>query len=222
MKTIYGAVKENGKVKRRIIVLGERKCNICKDMFTPKKQASKYCSKKCSKKADYEKHKNEIREKQKKYYLENVESIKKNHKKYYIENRDKAIEYSKQWRLNNRDKAKHTTDTYHDKIRHGGLKSELVETLGLKCSNCRKEGNTFEIIAHHITGDNTEHEHQDLLCRACHMKLHGIQANPSLYLRFTKEDVAKAIDSTKRLKDAQEKLGVSKTGLYRLRKHYDL
>ena len=106
----------------------------------------------------------------------------------------------------------------HDKKAHGGKREELIQTYGLKCSRCGKEGSSYEIVAHHITFNPSEHEHQELLCRACHCKLHHSVPKKNV----TKEDIEKAVSETGNLEDACKILGINRSSLYWKRKKFGL
>lgn len=107
---------------------------------------------------------------------------------------------------------------YRDKARHGGKKQELIEKFGLKCVKCGKSGSSSEIVAHHKTFNPLEHEHQELLCLACHCRLHHSVPKKNV----TKEDIEKAINETYNLEDACKILGINRSSLYWKRKKFGL
>ena len=107
---------------------------------------------------------------------------------------------------------------YKDKIRHGSRKSEFIKATGLVCSTCGKVGNSFEIIAHHKTFNNKEHEQQELLCRACHCRLHhAVEKKP-----VTREQIEEAIKNSGNLFEACNKLGLNRSSLYQKRRKLGL
>jgi hypothetical protein len=107
---------------------------------------------------------------------------------------------------------------YKDKTRHGGKRQELIRKEGLTCSKCGKIGNSFQIIAHHITLNPEDHSKQELLCRSCHCRLHHSNEKKPL----TKEQIEMAISTTKNLNEACEILGVNRASLYAKRKRLGL
>ena len=107
---------------------------------------------------------------------------------------------------------------YKDKTRHGGKREELIEENGLKCSECGKEGNRFQIVAHHETFNKFDHSKQVLLCRACHCRFHHSKEKKPL----TKKDIEMAISTTKNLDEACKILGVNRASLYQKRKRLGL
>ena len=107
---------------------------------------------------------------------------------------------------------------YKDKIRHGGKREELVKRDGLICIKCGKVGNSFQIVAHHVTGNNQDHSKQELLCRACHCRLHHSNDKKPL----TKEQIEMAISTTRNLNEACKILGVNRSSLYVKRKELSL
>lgn len=107
---------------------------------------------------------------------------------------------------------------YKDKVRHDYKREELIQKTGLICTECGKVGNSYQIVAHHITGNNQEHEHQKLLCRACHCRLH--QSIPKK--NVTKEQIERAIKSTKNLDEACKVLGINRSSLYWKRKKFGM
>lgn len=63
-------------------------------------------------------------------------------------------------------------NSHKDRKRHGGKRKDLLKELGCICSRCGKGGNSYQIVAHHTTGNKEEHNDQVLLCRSCHAKSH--------------------------------------------------
>lgn len=155
--------------KRVPIVLQEKRCKQCGDIFQPITQRIKFCSVSCRRKAKY--------------------AVKKK-----------------------------ADAKYKDKNRHGGMRSELIKEEGLKCSCCGKIGNSFQIITHHVNLDPQDHSEQELLCRACHCRLHHSKEKKPL----TKEQIEMAISTTKNLDEACGILGVNRASLYAKRKRLGL
>lgn len=119
-----------------------------------------------------------------------------------------------------------TTDRkYKDKVRHGGKREELLERFGVKgkfqCSMCGILGDSYMIVAHHVTGNNKEHDYQILLCRKCHAGLHMKLNNPRAK-HITKEQVEEVVLKYKFLEDMCDALGITRSYLYKLRKQYGL
>lgn len=108
---------------------------------------------------------------------------------------------------------------HKDKMLHGNKRSELLTENGFKCSACGKEGNSFEIVAHHVTLDKADHDNQVLLCRACHASLHckGREFKP-----ITKELMQQTMDESNSIEEAAGKLGLSKSAMYTKRKMHGL
>jgi len=107
---------------------------------------------------------------------------------------------------------------YKDKTRHAGKREELIHKTGLTCTKCGKVGSSYQIVAHHITGNNQEHEHQELLCRACHCRLHQSVEKKVV----TAEQIDKAIKTTKNLDEAAKKVGLNRSSLFQKRKKLGL
>lgn len=174
MKIIYGVVVQDGKIIRKPIILNDRKCDECDKKFTPKRQDSKYCSRQCSKLAEGKRNAERYKANSKRYYREHLETIKKCRKEYYWSDPERWREKAKQYRINHKEEKSVKDSIYKDKIRHGGKRAELLEQNGCVCSKCGKETNSFNITAHHKTFNSSEHEHQELLCRSCHFKIHHL------------------------------------------------
>ncbi len=130
------------KFKYAHVVLKNRICKICGNEFEPKRSNSLYCSKKCGRKAY---HKNRLVE----------------------DNRD-----SREYNKTHKEQIKNKRKLYKDKIRHDGEREKLINEYGFVCSRCGKKKDSFDIVAHHTSFDNTKHENQILLCRSCHRKVH--------------------------------------------------
>lgn len=174
MRIIYASIYENGKKVRKAIALEDRKCEYCGIVFSPFRQESKYCSKKCSKKAEQVKHRDRYRENSRQWYKENIESAQKRRKEYYWERPELFKQKAKEYREANKEKVRTNNDSYKDKIRHGDLRKKLIEIYGTICQMCKKECEGFDLTAHHISGDPTDHNNQTLLCRSCHAKVHDL------------------------------------------------
>jgi len=99
---------------------------------------------------------------------------------------------------------------YKLQVRHGGWE------LRGACSNCGKIGTTYEIVMHHV---KNSHEGQILLCRSCHMKVHGA---PDKRKDIPIEQVREAINSSNSCEETAIKLGLSKGGFFKLRKRLNL
>ena len=196
----------------------EKQCPICDVLFVPKQYNSMYCSELCGKKAEYSRHKEQYIERSKKWYQDNIDNVRIKRKEYYRKNPEHWKAKSKEWRLANPLKKKCHNEIYKDKIRHGNKKSELIQEYGLRCSECGKEGDTYEIVAHHVTFNNKDHSEQVLLCRACHCRLHHSEDKKPL----TKEQIIMAITEGGSMVKAEKILGVSKETLYRKRKQFNL
>lgn len=221
-KAVYVSKIINGKRIREFVVLEDRKCATCGELFSPKTQRSIFCSRSCGKKGDRLKNKEKYNKKAADWYLNNKERAKKQRKEYYYNNQEAFYEYGKKWRLENKEKKSKTEKEYHDKTRHGSKKESSISENGLKCSRCGvKKDNRFDIIMHHKTFNNQEHEHQELLCRSCHAKIH-MRAKPNNLKEVTKEEIIKAIESTKNLFDACKSLGICRATLYDKRKKFNL
>jgi DNA-directed RNA polymerase subunit RPC12/RpoP len=107
---------------------------------------------------------------------------------------------------------------HKDKKRHGGRRYELISKYGYKCSDCGKESNEFDIIAHHVSGNNQDHENQVLLCRACHCRVHhSVEKKP-----LTREQIEEAIATSRNLFEACKRLGINRASLYAKRKKLGL
>jgi len=105
---------------------------------------------------------------------------------------------------------------HKEKKRHGGVKEKLIKEKGRVCARCGKIGDSSNIQGHHITGDNQDHEHQELLCLSCHAKHHVIWKHKLKSLDA--ESIFNAIQSSKTVEEASTKLGVSRSFLRKERK----
>lgn len=118
-----------------------------------------------------------------------------------------------------------TDKKYKDRVRHGGKREELLEKFGVKgkfqCSMCGILGDSYMIVAHHVTGNNKEHDYQILMCRKCHASLHMKLNNPRKR-SISKEQVMEALSRYEYLEDMCKFLGITRSYLYKLRKRYML
>lgn len=114
---------------------------------------------------------------------------------------------------------KRANDRYKEKSRHGGNKEVLSAMFGFVCSSCGKRGDSFDIVSHHTTFDNTEHDKQTLMCRSCHARVHysGKQLKP-----ISRETMIEALENSETTQEAAAKLGLSKATMYQKRKMYGL
>jgi len=163
MKVIYAAVEEDGKNVRKYVILEEKKCEICGNFYQPKNQKSCYCSKKCSKRADYNKNTERYKKNSAEWYRENKEYAEKLRKERYWKNPKYYREQTRKWNAENIKHKKLNDRIYKDRTRHGGRTDEL-RSDGNICSECGKEGDSYEIVLHHVTGNPNDHEDQKLLC----------------------------------------------------------
>jgi len=120
---------------------------------------------------------------------------------------------------------------YKDKRRHNGKRSELLDgKCGLTCAMCGKGGNTYEIVTHHIDHDSSNHEKQVQLCRSCHALEHYDESNlgnkkqavNENVRNITKSQVEKSLQGIKKVEEACEILGITRSTLYKLRKKFGL
>ena len=111
---------------------------------------------------------------------------------------------------------------YKDKVRHGGKRAELLKLFGVKgkfqCAMCGVLGDSFTIVAHHVTGNKTAHEYQILLCRHCHAKLHDLGSKKRKDI--SKEQIEDALTKFKLLDDACKYLGITRSFLRKKRIEY--
>lgn len=221
MKAIYGVVVENGKRVRRTIILEPRKCLLCGIEFQPSKQSSKYCSSKCSKKHDYQLNAEKYNELSRIKYRNNLEEAREKRRKYYWSDPERFRNAVKKYRDEHKEKYKEYHDRVKDQKRHGGKRNELLNVNGPKCDMCGVVKKPKDIVAHHITGNNQEHEQQQLLCRKCHKRLHLMQYHPGRK-NISKEQIVDAINSSKDLEEASSKLGIARCTLYQKRKEFGL
>lgn len=122
-------------------------------------------------------------------------------------------------RIKNKKAIRERDIRYKDRIRHGGKRSELLN--GKKaycCSICGITGSGFDIVAHHVSGNNQDHENQIQLCRKCHAKIHDL--GHKRVKNISKEQIEDALTKFKRLEDACEYLGITRSFLRKKRIEY--
>lgn len=123
-------------------------------------------------------------------------------------------------RAANRDSIRNSDRLYKDATRHGGRREELLKD-GLVCVVCGKEGNLFEIVLHHITGNKYEHDQQVRMCRSCHAKTHR-QLDKLNFKDISKEQIEEALSKFEFLDDACDFIGISRATMYQKRKMFGL
>lgn len=147
-------------------------CEVCGGQYAKSRMAQKYCSRKCYKRAEYLRNKDRYKESSRQWYANNHDQAVARRREYYWKDPEKWREKSNDYRKANLEKVADINRSYKDVVRHGGKRQELIDESGLVCSECGKECNSFQIVAHHETFDPTRHDEQVLLCRSCHMKAH--------------------------------------------------
>lgn len=123
---------------------------------------------------------------------------------------------------------------YHDKKRHGGKREGMLKAAAqkfksdnmifatfYKCSRCSMYGSSFQVVAHHATGNNQDHDEQVLLCRSCHAKEHG-QIGRLNFKDVSKAQIEAAIEKCWGLDEVCSELSISRATLYKKRKDYGL
>jgi hypothetical protein len=178
MKAIYAKLIIDGKICRKAIILESKFCEECGKEFQPLTQKSIYCSRGCGKKAEYKRHSDRAKTKSKEWYRENLEKVRERRKNKYWENPEYWKAKSREWSRNNKEKKKIRDSKYKDNLRHGNKRHKLIEKSGLICSVCGKNGDEFNIVAHHVTHNPQDHTQQILLCRSCHAKEHNFGLVP--------------------------------------------
>jgi len=119
-------------------------------------------------------------------------------------------------RIKNKKNIRERDIKYKDRIRHGGKRSELLNgKKAYRCSMCGVIGSGFDIVAHHVSGDNQDHEHQIQLCRKCHANIHHLGD----YKRkvITKEQLSEALSKFQQLEDVCKYLGITRSFLRKKR-----
>lgn len=198
MKAITGLI--NG--KRQIIILDERKCNECGNVFQPHRQKTLFCSKNC-----FRRNKRNVLPEKSCPICEKKFIPKQNNSTFCSRSCSGKSIYRKTYRRE-----------YLDRKSHGGKRAKLIKENGLKCNRCDTEGSSYDIVAHHITFDPKDHEYQELLCRACHCRLHHSVDKKVL----TREQIEDAISKTKNLEEACKILKINRSSLYAKRKKFGL
>lgn len=124
--------------------------------------------------------------------------------------------WTKKDRIKNKKKIRERDIEYKDRIRHGGKRSELLNgKKKYKCAICGYSGTGFEIVAHHLSGDNQDHEHQIQLCRKCHAKVHDLGSKRKK--EISKEQLQEAFDKFHLLEDVCKYLGITRSFLRKKR-----
>jgi hypothetical protein len=193
-------------------------CEICSKEFQSWNKSQTCCSKNCKGTRDYRANGEKRRERVKEWYRNNIDKVREKRKLAYQKDPEKWKAKAKEYRLLHPENKKEYDGQYRDKVRHGGIKQQLVDKHGLVCQKCGKQSTSFDIVAHHITGDNQDHSQQELLCRACHCRLH--QSVPKKHI--SKEQIEMAIKTTKNLDEACKILGINRSSLYHKRKKFGL
>lgn len=130
--------------------------------------------------------------------------------------------WHKKDRLKHKEVIKIRDRKYKDVVRHGGKREILLDGQKVyQCSKCGKTGNGFQIVAHHITFDKNNHDEQEILCRACHARIHFLVNNPRRK-NISREQIEEVITKYDFLDDMCDALGVTRSYLYKLRKKYAL
>ena len=194
-----------------------RKCGFCGKEFQPKRRGSRLCSRDCSKKEDYAKHKDRVKNKSHEWYKNNLARATEKRKEKYWSNPEKFREQTREYYKQHKEEKRKADEVYKDKVRHGGLKEELVKKNGLVCSKCGKEGDSFQIVAHHQTFVKTEHDKQELLCRSCHARIH---CSGRLMVDLSKEKLQEALGWKLSLEETARRLNISRWALFERRKLY--
>jgi len=127
------------------------KCLRCGKEFKPLMKTQKYCSFECGYRSNYERQKNKIVERNRKYRTENRE-------KYNLSRKIKY--YSPEWQ--EKRKSREFAKKY--------LKWELLEKFKFKCANCSSK-NKLEIHHKRYSDDIND---LILLCKECHGKEHRL------------------------------------------------
>lgn len=133
-----------------------------------------YCSRLC-RRLEYEKNnRQQIKERRKKHYQENIEKERRLCAEWYKKNRESEIIKNREYRKMNRE----LFNWYHNKDRFGGVKEKILKRDNFQCRICSSE----KICVHHIDGTNylkknvnNELENLITLCNSCHHKLHHWQ-----------------------------------------------
>lgn len=223
MKKLLATKVIDNKIIRFKKEVSDRECKICGKIFTPHMVNSKYCSKKCGAKVYSKKYADAHKEDYKKWYKKNRELILKKNREKYHSDIEAARKTNREWNNKNRDKRRQMDRKSHDKHFHGRKKAAAIEKYGLICNRCGTiKTNYAEIAMHHTTFNAVDHDNQELLCRECHASIHNTGRKPHNFIPITKEQLLKAIDSTKTLVLAGEKLGISQTALLNKRKLFNL
>ena len=111
-----------------------KQCSMCKHNKSLDDFKIEY--KNCNKcleirKLSYQRHKEEIQQKQREYYTENREIILNREKEYRARNREQVLQQKKEYRERNKDKIKEARKLYYDENRETILKKQR-EKLAMK------------------------------------------------------------------------------------------
>jgi hypothetical protein len=172
MRMIEGVVEVDGKKVKRKILLEDRLCDVCGNKYEPYTQDARCCSKKCYRKALSIKNSIRTKEARKKSYERNKNEILAHNKKWYQSHQEERKTYRREYYRKNKERILDQVSEYSDLVRHGGERSKLIKKHGHVCYMCGCESE--RIVAHHVTLNKEDHEHQVLLCLSCHAKLHAM------------------------------------------------
>jgi len=218
MRAINGVIDEDGKKVRRLIVLEDRICSICGKTFSPSTQHSIVCSRLCGKKKDYITHKTKRIQKMNEWREKNLDRVIEKRKQKYWSNPEKYRQLTKEYFNKHRAKKRIDDEVYKDKTRHGDLRKELIDVYGLVCQGCGVSGDSFGIVAHHISGDPTDHKNQTLLCRSCHAKIHDFGSQGSK--NISRQQIENALAKFRTLDEMCKDLGITRSFLRKKRIEY--
>lgn len=110
---------------------------ICAECGGEKKHYAKGLCRRCYRHQHYQKHRDEILQKQASYYQKNCDKIRIEHQRYYQAHRKEAITRAQQWRLDNLEKARQAARDYY--WRHHKENIERSRTYQEKNRDKRKE-----------------------------------------------------------------------------------
>lgn len=164
----------DGVRRRRPIVLENRKCERCGNEYEPKHQDSKYCSQKCGKSVYEASHRTQAIARARKWYANNLDKAREKRKAYYWSDPEGFKAKAKEWSLKNSERCKTNNRKKHDRLRHGGMREQIIKEQEGICSVCGKDTlvGWRDSCVHHATFNPNNHSDQTLVCRKCHIKLH--------------------------------------------------
>jgi 5-methylcytosine-specific restriction endonuclease McrA len=173
-------------------------CVICRNTFDPSKNHPKQecCSKQCTRKNA------------------NNKAVLSGKKK----------EYSKRWGDKYREEKRKADLDYHNRTYFGGLKYEALKRDNYSCTVCG-ESKESKLIVHHIDEtpkDTDVLENLLTMCRTCHAKEHHAGELNVKYKNISKEEILEAINSSRTLQEASNKLGIDRSTLRRKRKEFGI